>query len=485
MKEDLLREAISKEYGEVVPQKETFATHLKQIAKFFSLKILVSLFPYVSKEDLVRLIVLYARLFGGNSADYLEELRDYLQNSHFGEITHRISRLAHPKALQAIALNLLVEGLIVREQKRIQEELRGGAVPYALLLSPTARCNLKCSGCFAANYPIKDELPFELFDRVLTEAEDMGVAVMTILGGEPFLYPHLYDLLAHHPKSFFFIFTNGTLIDEAAVRKLKELANMLLILSLEGFKEQTDRRRGPGTFDKVMEVMSLLRREKVPFGYSVTVTRENEPVVASQSFIDLMIHKGALMGWMFLCMPVGRNPDPDLLPTPEQRAHMLEFVNWVRDTRPIFMIDFWNDAPYVGGCIAGKYYAHITSKGYVEPCIFTHFAQDNIKEKSLREAMNSPFFRELRRRQPFNVNLYLPCMWIDNPEVSRELYSGLNLCPTHPGATDILEDPAVRAKIDTYSQRLKEVYRPLWERDSYNLEGFLKIKKSVMDLFCH
>lgn len=455
----------------------------KQVLMLYSLKLILTLFPALSKEKIIKLITWYAVLFSGKSPHQLQALAEFLATSGFGDIAFRMSRLISRKSLDRFAISFLMDGLIVREEKRLKEDLEGRAVPYSLLISPTAKCNLRCQGCYAASYSVKDELPFDLVDRVVREAQDLGVALITILGGEPFIWEPLPELLARHPYMYFLVFTNATLLDEARVAKLRKLGNVMLALSVEGFEAETDARRGPGTFARVMAAMDRLREAKVPFGYSVTVTRRNEPVIASDAFVDFMISKGALMGWMFLCMPVGGNPDLELLPTPEQRVHMLRFVQRVRDTRPIFMIDFWNDAPYVGGCIAGKYYAHITPQGWVEPCIFTHFYQDNIKEKSLREVMNSEFFRELRRRQPYNENLYLPCMWIDNPEVSREIYQRLPIKPSHPGADDILRREELRRGIDAYCARVREAYRPIWEQDKYEMENFYKIKETVLRLF--
>jgi len=456
---------------------------LKQVLMLYILKMILAIFPMVSKENIIKLITWYAILFSGKSARQLQALPEFLATSSFGDLAFRLSRSVSRKALEGVAIAFLMKGLIVREEKRLREQLQGGAVPYSLLISPTAKCNLRCRGCYAASYSVRDELSYELVDRVVTEAEELGVALVTMLGGEPFLWEPLLDLMRHHPHMYFLVFTNATLIDEKRVAGLKKLGNVMLILSVEGFEKETDARRGAGTFAKVMRAMDMLREAKIPFGYSVTATRMNEPVIASDDFVDFMIAKGALMGWMFLCMPVGGNPDLGLLPTPEQRVHMLQFVNRVRDTRPIFMIDFWNDAPYVGGCIAGKYYAHINPQGCVEPCIFTHFCQDNIKGKTLREVMNSEFFRELRRRQPYNDNLYLPCMWIDNPEVSRELYARLRLMPCHPGAEDILEREDLRKGIDAYCAAVREAYRHIWEQEKYDMEGFYQLKESVLRLF--
>jgi len=462
---------------------ELFLLKFKQILMLYSLKLILAFFPVVSKENIIKLITWYALLFSGKPVRQVKALPEFLATSSFGDIAFRLSRLISRKALEGLAISFLMDGLIVREEKRLREELQGGAVPYSLLISPTAKCNLRCQGCYAANYSAREELPFPLVDRLVAEAEELGVAVITLLGGEPFLWEPLLDLMGRHPRMYFLVFTNATLIAPALVNRLKRLGNVMLTLSVEGFEKETDARRGPGTFARVMAAMDLLRQAKIPFGYSVTATRANEPVIASEAFVDFMIGRGVLMGWMFLCMPVSRNPDLELLPTPEQRVHMLDFVNRVRQTRPIVMIDFWNDAPYVGGCIAGKYYAHINPQGCAEPCIFTHFCQDNIKDKSLKEVMNSEFFRELRKRQPYNENLYLPCMWIDNPEVSREIYEHLPIMPCHPGADDILRREELKQGIDAYCARVREVYRPIWEREKCEMENFYKIKETVLRLF--
>ena len=67
-------------------------------------------------------------------------------------------------------------------------------------------------------------------------------------------------------------------------------------------------------------------------------------------------------------------------------------------------MDFWNDGEYVNGCIAGgRDYLHINANGDIEPCAFIHYADSNIKEKTLLEAYQSPLFMQYRRNQPFNT----------------------------------------------------------------------------------
>jgi len=74
-----------------------------------------------------------------------------------------------------------------------------------------------------------------------------------------------------------------------------------------------------------------------------------------------------------------------LMATPEQRFRLRRRSIEIRNTKPIFIGDFWNDGPYVGGCICGARqsgYFHINCHGDVEPCVFLQFSVDNIKDKN-------------------------------------------------------------------------------------------------------
>jgi len=148
------------------------------------------------------------------------------------------------------------------------------------------------------------------------------------------------------------------------------------------------------------------------------------------------------------------------MPSPEQREEFRQGIVRIRDTKPLFSVDFWGDAPWVGGCIAGRHYMHITSEGWVEPCIFTHFATDNIKDVSLAEAFNSPYFKQIRSRQPYNDNLLRPCMWIDNPMFSREIMAATGAHPTHDGADSMLVD--LQEELDAYAVHSASILDPAW-----------------------
>ena len=204
--------------------------------------------------------------------------------------------------------------------------------------------------------------------------------------------------------------------------------------------------------------MDHLGEAGVLFGYSCTVTRNTWKAIVSDEFVDPLVAKGAMLAWHFLYMPVGRDPDTSMMLTAEERNQFRIDIHRIRDTKPIFPVDFWGDAPWVNGCIAGKHYMHINSGGWVEPCIFTHFATDNIRDVSLLEAFNSDFFQEIRRRQPFNHNLLMPCMWIDNPTQAREIMAATGAQPTHPGGDVMITD--LQDELDEYARRGRPALQP-------------------------
>ncbi|MFH1313158.1 MAG: radical SAM protein [Candidatus Eisenbacteria bacterium] len=387
----------------------------------------------------------------------IKSAREKFQDGHPGaKLAMRFLRDINPSVRNKLLRNLIVkEGLIAPNRRHRMNETEGFYPPSLLVISPTMRCNLKCYGCYAGNYTKEEDLPFEEFDRIVTEGKELGIFLYIVSGGEPFVWDGLMDIFEKHNDCVFQVYTNGTLLDDATCGRLVELGNVWPCISVEGFEEETDKRRGKGTFKKITEAMENLNRRKGVFGFSLTVTRENADFVTTDEFIDEWVARGCFLGWVFIYMPIGKNPDVDLMPTPEQRRWVGQRVRYFRKTRPIFVADFWNDGDYVDGCIAGaKKYLHINCHGDVEPCVFAHFAVDNIKGKSLKEVINSPFFRSIRAKQPFNHDHRMPCMLIDNPEILREVVEKSGARPTHPGAESLVTTLA--PKVDDYARRMRE-----------------------------
>jgi len=156
------------------------------------------------------------------------------------------------------------------------------------------RCNLQCLGCYAGNYTKNDDLPPEIVERIIKEGEEIGTYFYTILGGEPFVYPDLLDIVNRHPRSVFQIFTNATLLDERKIERFWKSKNVVPVLSIEGGKEETDYRRGVGVYEKVVNAMDLLKKAGIPFGYSITpgvypTLQRPQPACAAQFYHRLLL----------------------------------------------------------------------------------------------------------------------------------------------------------------------------------------------------
>ena len=318
----------------------------------------------------------------------------------------------------------------------------GAAPPFLLVISPSMKCDLNCFGCYSWEYDKSKELTREEVSDVIRQAkEEMGIYFITITGGEPTIWPHLFDVLEEHDDVFFQIYTHGMNIDDAMAKKMADLGNVHPAISIEGGPHETNERRGKGAYDKILASMDRLSREGVMFGFSVTHTTRNHHAVTSEEFIDELITHGPSFGWYFQYIPTGKNPDPSLIPSAEQRAERFLAIEKFRSTRPILVYDFWGDGEATEGCLAwGRKYLHVTATGMVEPCVFIHMAKDNIREKSLVEIVNSPCFTEARSLQPFNEDHRRPCCIIDNTEVLPYLYKKYDLVPTHEGGERIVTD---------------------------------------------
>ncbi|MHC4915071.1 MAG: SPASM domain-containing protein [Planctomycetota bacterium] len=147
------------------------------------------------------------------------------------------------------------------------------------------------------------------------------------------------------------------------------------------------------------------------------------------------------------------------MPTPEQRVQRFEAVDGFRSKHPYIIFDFWNDGEATSGCIAwGKRYFHVNSAGNVEPCVFVHFAKDNIREKKLVDIVQGPVFKDARSMMPFDPDYRFPCSFIDNVDVLPSLVRKHKMFPTHDGAESIIEELAdgVRDNARSYKKILDD-----------------------------
>jgi len=342
----------------------------------------------------------------------------------------------------------------------------GHAGPVTLVINPTMRCNIRCTGCYSFHYR-KNDMPYETLAKVLREAREIGVRFITVSGGEPYLYPDLFRMAEEFSDLLFMTYTNSTLLDDARIGRIAQAGNLMPAISAEGFEAETDGRRGEGVHRSVLGAMERLRKAGVFFGFSATPTSQNADLMATDAFVDYYIDRGALFAWYFNYLPLGRNPDVSLMPSPEQRDRIRQATYRWQMTKPLFLGDFWNHGASVGGCLSASRYCYITVEGYVQPCTFVPFYTHRVQEHTLEEIFESPFFRTIRDRQPYDSNLLRPCKVIDHPEELRQAVHACGARPSYDGAEQIVTCGEVMDFLDRYSEAYGEMADRAWKGPDY------------------
>jgi len=387
-----------------------------------------------------------------------------------------------PYVIRQSALNLGYEaGLYGTKTIREMRKKYDCNIPWLILMDPTSACNLHCTGCWAAEYGNRLNLTFDELDGIITQGKELGIYFYMYTGGEPLVRKaDIIKLCEKHNDCAFHAFTNGTLVDEAFCEDMRRVGNLSLSISLEGFEEVNDFRRGNGVFDKVMHAMDLLKQSGQIFGTSICYTSKNIDTVTSDEFLDLIIEKGCRFTWYFHYMPVGNDAAPELLPTKEQREYMYHRIREIRAMeggKPIYAMDFQNDGEFVGGCIAGgRNYCHINPNGDVEPCVFIHYSSANIREVSLLDALRQPLFMAYRDNQPFNGNHLRPCPMLENPEILMRMVK-----ETGAKSTDLKSPETVEhlcGKCHEYAENWKETAEKIWEENPHHKMNYENYKQS-------
>lgn len=378
----------------------------------------------------------------------------------------RLFKEVDPKVTKTLAVNFFINASLIGWKK--EEELRAKYncnIPWTILLDPTSACNLHCTGCWAAEYGHKLNLTYDEIDDIICQGKEMGVYMYIYTGGEPLVRKKdLIRLCEKHSDCVFLCFTNATLIDEEFADEMLRVGNFVPAISLEGFEEATDGRRGSGVYQKVRKAMGLLKRKKLVYGISCCYTSANYDSITSEEFYDSLIEMGAYFVWYFHYMPVGNDAVPELMPTPEQRTGVYEKIRRYRATKPLFAMDFQNDAEYVGGCIAGGHrYLHINADGDIDPCVFIHYSDSNIREKTLLEALRSPMMMAYHDNQPFNDNMLRPCPMLENPEKLRAMVEMTGAHSTDLQSPETAEH--LCSKCDQYAKNWQPVADKLWKEN--------------------
>ncbi len=330
------------------------------------------------------------------------ELTQYM-NSSIASMVKDVLRETLQNPRETAYLLKLMEHSKKNSQMRVTHESAGQHVPAFLISSITHSCNLTCKGCYArangtcTDIPRHPLLTAEEWGSLFRQAAELGVSFNLLAGGEPLLRRDVLEEAASVESILFPVFTNGTLLNEDYLSLFHAYRNLVPILSIEGGSARTDERRGPGMYQKVIEIMQRLRQKGILFGVSLTVTRENLIELTSDAFLDDLARQGCRVVFYVEYVPVDESTR-DLVLGEEGVASMEERLEVLRTQHgSLLFLSFPGDEKFLGGCLAGgRGFFHINPYGAAEPCPFSPYSDRSLKECSLLEALNSPFFKRLQ-----------------------------------------------------------------------------------------
>ncbi len=445
-----------------------------KLVHFAADKTISSILKYIDKEpqkNLLKILGIVEKTFKMYPKENYAKMRNAVlddSNAHTILAKNILKDVDH-SLIKSLLLSLGVHaGFYGTKIVRANREKYKCNIPWIILFDPTSACNLKCKGCWSAEYGHSFQLSLDEMRSIVSQGKEMGTHFYMLTGGEPLIRKNdIVTLASENKECTFLIYTNATLIDQKFCDDIKKCGNITLALSIEGSKGSNDFRRGDGAYDTTVKAMELLKQNKILFGISVCYTNKNVESVTSDEFLDDMIEKGVKYALYFNYMPVGSDGQKELIPSPMQRKYMYMWLKRIRNGKtgkPIFVMDFQDDGEYVGGCIAGgRNYFHINSKGDIEPCVFVHYSDSNIRNTTLLESLQRPLFQAYRKGQPFNDNHLMPCPMLENPDILRRIIK-----ETGAKSTDHLINEDVDELCDKcvdFSKEWAPVAEELWKNN--------------------
>ncbi|UCE21193.1 MAG: radical SAM protein, partial [Candidatus Aminicenantes bacterium] len=190
-------------------------------------------------------------------------------DGNFRKVLNKSLGIFFKDALKATLLNPIQAYYFLRtikwQKKAAQVRSNWGQqgihVPPIMIFSITNRCNLQCKGCYnqALRQSPQEEMSEEKLKSVIAEAKELGISFIVIGGGEPLIRQEISDITRDFPEIIFLVFTNGLLIDDDWLTKLKGQNNFVPVISLEGYEENTDERRGKGVYERLQGIIKKIK----------------------------------------------------------------------------------------------------------------------------------------------------------------------------------------------------------------------------------
>lgn len=270
------------------------------------------------------------------------------------------------------------------ELNRFMNELRHNGLYYAFHIDLTHRCNEKCVHCYHPfdTYDYSKELSLNEVKELIDIVYELGVFVVTLSGGECLLRPDFFEILDYISSKGMVtnIFTNGMLLTEDVVQKIRRYRVKLVSISLYGDTAEIHDRITtiPGSFERTIQGIERLKKHNIPFELKCVVLAENVGHIKNIRSLAMKLNHGQDCKVDFaLCGKLDGSNDPF---SHRANAEELKKVLFSDPERYFNASDMRKKDPTESPCGAGKYGLMCSADGSIYPCVSFRLLLCNYKD---------------------------------------------------------------------------------------------------------
>jgi MoaA/NifB/PqqE/SkfB family radical SAM enzyme len=327
----------------------------------------------------------------------------------------------------------------------------GVRLPMTLQVVDEVACRAACTNCvFTAFSQRGERLDFATLGRLFAEALELGVTIVYLMGADPFYRGDadaFLDLLARQRRQLFFLFTEGKRVTERHLARIRRAGNIVPVLNIDGLREASDRRKGPGSFEVVDALLCAMRDEKMPFIATTMVSRENFEEVTGGKFVRWLDDRGAWMMAYLPYTPMDVRAERGLVMDAGMRNELFRrSLELNRQVQRLVVLDLLGIEQNLTACPAAAYSITVYQDGTVTPCPAATFGdvEGNVHRRSLQEIFVSgrlySEIRALRRRSSGPLH----CLFYTDKEFFRQYLAAHRdtVRVLNPGAVEMLQEEA-------------------------------------------
>jgi MoaA/NifB/PqqE/SkfB family radical SAM enzyme len=278
---------------------------------------------------------------------------------------------------------------------RMRLDRTGRPLPATATLQATTRCQADCIHCSAARHRRRDrpELSTDEYKALIRQAEAIGVVNIVFTGGEPLLREDIFELVSWVDKdeAIAMVFTNGLLLTEENVKKLKDAGIFSIMVSVDSPEPEAHNamRRVPRCWEQAVAGIERALANGMLCGISTYATPQRVREGQAMDMIELGRRLGVHEITIFDIVPTGRllREDEHVLLTPDDKRDLCDLEDDIneREGYPHVITQAHVNGPTGAGCYGGWFQFYGTAYGDITPCDFTPLSFGNFRDAPLAD----------------------------------------------------------------------------------------------------